>query len=70
LKFLSRIQLPPLTRDALVASTPLAGTLHGDPADRMLLAQAQRVGCALLTCVKALIAYAERHPGVPVCGVR
>ncbi len=64
------IQLLPLTREVLVASTSLAGTLHGDPADRMLLAQAQRYGCALLTCDKALVAYAARQPGVPVCDAR
>lgn len=64
------IQLLPLTRDVLVASMMLAGTLHGDPADRILLAQAQRVGCALLTCDKAIVAYAERQNGVPVCDAR
>jgi len=50
------IQLLPVTREVLVASTSSACTLHGDPADRILLAQAQRTGCALLTCDKALLA--------------
>jgi PIN domain nuclease of toxin-antitoxin system len=31
----------PLTRDVLIESTRLAGTPHGDSADRMLIAQAQ-----------------------------
>lgn len=64
------IRLLPVTRDVLVASTALPGTLRGDPADRILLSQAQSAGCALLTCDKAILAYAERQPGVPVCDAR
>ncbi len=64
------IQLLPLTRDILIESARLAGTFHGDPADRMLIAQAQLVGASLLTCDKGIVAYAVRTPGVPVCDAR
>ncbi|MBK6845496.1 MAG: type II toxin-antitoxin system VapC family toxin [Gemmatimonadetes bacterium] len=40
----------PATRDVLVHSTRLQGDPHGDPADGILLAQAQVLGASLLTC--------------------
>jgi len=64
------IRLVPLTRDVLIESTRLAGTPHGDPADRMLIAQAQLISASLLTCDKGIVAYAARTPGVPVCDAR
>lgn len=64
------LQSLPLTRDVLIQSTLLAGTPHGDPADRMLIAQAQLSGMSLVTCDKGIIAYAERQSGVPVCDAR
>ncbi len=64
------IQLLPLTRDVLIESTRLAGTPHGDPADRMLIAHAQLVGASLMTCDKGIVAYAAKTPGVPVCDAR
>jgi PIN domain nuclease of toxin-antitoxin system len=64
------IQTLPLTRDVLIESTRLAGTPHGDPADRMLIAQAQLIGASLMTCDKGIVAYAARTPGVPVCDAR
>ena len=60
----------PVTRDVLVHSTRLPGDPHGDPADRILLAQAQMLGALLLTCDRGIIAYAARTPGVPVCDAR
>jgi PIN domain nuclease of toxin-antitoxin system len=60
----------PVTRDVLVHSTRLAGEPHGDPADRILLAQAQALGASLLTCDKGIIAYAARTAGIPVCDAR
>lgn len=64
------IQTLPLTRDVLIESTRLAGTPHGDPADRLLMVQAQLIGASLLTCDKGIVAYAARTPGVPVCDAR
>ena len=60
----------PVTRDALVHSTRLPGEPHGDPADRILLAQAQMLGAALITCDRGIVAYAARTPGIPVCDAR
>jgi len=60
----------PVTRDVLVHSTRLPGDPHGDPADRILLAQAQMLGASLLTCDRGIIAYAARTPGIPVCDAR
>ena len=59
-----------LTRDVLIQSTLLRGEPHADPADRMLIAQAQLSGLSLLTCDARIIAYAEKQTGVPVCDAR
>ena len=59
-----------LTRDVLIQSTLLAGDPHADPADRMLIAQAQLSNLSLLTCDARIISYAARQPGVPVCDAR
>ena len=64
------IQGLPLTRDVLIQSTLLAGDPHADPADRMLIAQAQLGNMSLLTCDTRIIAYAARQPGIPVCDAR
>ena len=40
-----------------IESTRLPGTLHRDPADRMLVATARLTGAALVTCDARLIAY-------------
>lgn len=60
----------PVTRDVLVHSTRLPGEPHGDPADRILLAQAQALGASLLTCDRGIIEYASRTAGIPVCDAR
>jgi PIN domain nuclease of toxin-antitoxin system len=60
----------PVTRDVLIHSTRLPGEPHGDPADRILLAHAQTLGAALMTCDRGIITYAERTPGIPVCDAR
>lgn len=64
------IQLLPVTRDALIQGTRLPGELHGDPVDRILLAQAQLRGLSLLTCDHMIVEYAARQVGVPVCDAR
>jgi len=60
----------PVTRDVLVHSTRLPGEPHGDPADRILIAHAQTLGAALMTCDRGIIDYAIRTPGIPVCDAR
>jgi PIN domain nuclease of toxin-antitoxin system len=64
------IQFLPVTRNVLIQSTRLPGDLHGDPVDRILLAQAQLRGLSLLTCDRLLVDYAARQAGVPVCDAR
>lgn len=64
------VEIVPVSRHVLVRSTTLPGNPHGDPADHILLATAQSLGAALLTCDKGIIAYAKRTTGVPVCDAR
>jgi PIN domain nuclease of toxin-antitoxin system len=64
------IDVVPVSRSVLVQSTRLPGEPHGDPADRILLAQAQALGASLLTCDRGIVAYAKRTPGMPVCDAR
>lgn len=59
-----------LTREALLLSTRLPGQPHGDPADRMLLATAQLHRAPLVTVDEAIIEYAGRQAGIPVCDAR
>lgn len=60
----------PVTRDVLVHSTRLPGNPHGDPTDRILIAHAQMLSAALMTCDRGIIDYAVRTPGIPVCDAR
>jgi PIN domain nuclease of toxin-antitoxin system len=60
----------PLSRGVLIQSTLLDDTLHGDPADRILIAQAQLSGLALLTCDQRIVTFAKSHRGIPVCDAR
>jgi PIN domain nuclease of toxin-antitoxin system len=59
-----------LTRPVLVQSTRLPGTVHGDPADRMLMAMALLDGVPLVTTDALMVAYAQQHPGLAVVDVR
>ena len=57
-----------LSADILVASTLLPQPLHGDPADRILIASARATGARLVTRDQALIDYAALgHIDVLVC---
>lgn len=60
----------PIDRTLLLHSTRLPGAMHGDPADRMLVAAAQLHAAPLVTVDKGIIGYAAAHHGVPVCDVR
>ena len=64
------IQALALTRDVLIQSTRLPGEMHGDPADRMLVAQAQLAGLTLMTCDAQLVRYAKAQKGVRACDAR
>ncbi len=60
----------PLDRTILLQSTRLPGDIHGDPADRLLIAAAQLHAAPLVTADAQLIAYAAAQRGIPVCDAR
>ena len=60
----------PLNRDVLLFSTQLPGTVHGDPADRMLIATAALRRISLITADRLIIAYAEESHLLSVCDGR
>ncbi|MBM4393833.1 MAG: type II toxin-antitoxin system VapC family toxin [Deltaproteobacteria bacterium] len=49
-----------LSPDVLVASARLPGDLHGEPADRFIVATARRLGAVLVTRDRALLGYAAQ----------
>jgi PIN domain nuclease of toxin-antitoxin system len=51
------IHLAPLEPAVAVASTRLPGDLHGDPADRLIVATARQLGATLVTADAAVLAY-------------
>lgn len=51
------IRLEPLSPEIAVASTRLPGTLHADPADRIIVATVRQVGAVLLTEDQRLLDY-------------
>jgi PIN domain nuclease of toxin-antitoxin system len=56
------VALAPLTPEIMIETVHLPGDLHGDPADRMLVATARVTGATLLTKDERLIRYAkQRH---------
>ncbi len=53
------LALAPLTPEIALDSSRLPGHLHGDPADRILMATARRMGARILTKDRRLIAYGQ-----------
>lgn len=60
----------PLDRQILLSSTQLPGTVHGDPADRMLIATAALTGMPLVTADRLIVEYAAAQGGLSVCDAR
>src|SRR5437762_3171463 len=60
----------PLDRITLLSSSQLPGEVHGDPADRMLIASAALTGLPLVTVDRLNIAYAASESGLSVCDAR
>ena len=54
------LQLADMPPSVLIASSFLPGTLHGDPADRILAATAREFGYRLVTRDRPLLDYAEQ----------
>lgn len=48
-----------LTADILLSASALPGDFHNDPADRMLVATARALGCAIMTSDSKILAYAK-----------
>jgi len=51
------VRLMPLKPAIAVDSVRLPGDLHGDPADRMIIATARHAGLPLMTADRAILAY-------------
>jgi len=51
------LTLAPLTPEIAIQSTRLPGVLHGDPADRLIVATARAHGAMLMTKDRKLLAY-------------
>ena len=51
------LRLAPIEPTIAVASTRLPGELHGDPADRLIVATARHLGATLVTADAQLLAY-------------
>jgi PIN domain nuclease of toxin-antitoxin system len=53
------VRLKGLSPSIAIESTRLPGQPHRDPADRILIATARLMGATLVTCDKAMLAYAK-----------
>ena len=53
------VRIAEVTAEIAVDSTKLPGTLHYDPADRLIVATARSLGATLLTCDERIVAYGE-----------
>lgn len=58
---ISGIEVETLSPEAAIESTLLPEGMHGDPADRMLLATAINIGATLITHDKEVLAYSKKH---------
>jgi len=59
------VRLLPLSPEMAIDSTRLPGAVHGDPADRILMASARVLGWRLATCDSRILSYAaEGHLSV------
>ena len=54
------ISLVPLTPEVAIESTRLPDKFHGDPADRIIVATARKLGAVLVTRDKEIISYGKK----------
>ncbi len=61
-RFTSRpgLEVVPLTSDILIESCSLPGDVHGDPADRILIATARALDLTIVTRDRQILAYSRR----------
>jgi PIN domain nuclease of toxin-antitoxin system len=55
---LTGIRVEPISPEIAVASTRLPGSMHADPADRLIVATARYLGAVLITDDQLLLGYA------------
>lgn len=53
------VQLAPFSSEIAIDSTRLPGRIHGDPADRILIATARHLNAALVTCDRRILDYSQ-----------
>ncbi|KKB13088.1 twitching motility protein PilT [Devosia geojensis] len=53
------VQAQPLTAEILIDSSLLPGQVHGDPADRILIATARALDLTIVTRDRSILTYAE-----------
>ncbi len=64
----SGIRAAPFTPEIAIDSSHLPGILHGDPADRLLIATARHMRVPIITRDRKIIAYAAQgHVEVVAC---
>ncbi len=56
------LSLVPLTPEIAVASSRLPGIFHGDPADRIIVATAMKLGASLVTRDSKILEYSQSNP--------
>lgn len=62
------IRLTPLTPEIAIDSSGLPGPVHGDPADRLLIATARSIGVPIVTRDRLILRYARTgHVRVIAC---
>ena len=54
------VRLAELSPELALDSSSLPGTVHGDPADRILIATARHLGATLVTRDRHIVAYGEQ----------
>jgi len=55
------VSIAPLTPEIVIESVNLPGDLHGDPADRLLVASSRVLGATLLTKDDRILQYSRQH---------
>lgn len=62
------IRLTPITPDVAIDSSHLPGELHGDPADRLIIATSRHLGAPVVTRDRRMIEYAASgHVAIVHC---
>lgn len=55
------ISLVPLTPEIAILSSRLPGNFHGDPADRIIVATARKIGATLITNDNQILTYGKQN---------